>query len=81
MVLPKTPFIKDAIFISHTSLKDFLNCPRSYYLKNIYRDKKTGYRIQITNPYLTLGALVHDAISWYLQMEGQVTKEGLENLF
>lgn len=74
-------FIKNPIFISYTSLKDFLNCPRSYYLKNLYRDKKSGNRIQIINPYLTLGALVHDAISWYLQMEGQITKEGLEKKF
>lgn len=77
----QAPYVKDAIFISHTSLSDFLSCHRAYYLKNLYRDKKTGYRIQIINPYLALGSLVHEAIAWYLQMEGQVTKEGLEKKF
>lgn len=77
----QAPYIKDAVFISHTSLSDFLSCPRAYYLKNLYRDKKTGYRLQIINPYLSLGALVHEAISWYLQMEGQVSKENLEKKF
>jgi len=29
-----------AIWISHSSISDFLKCPRSYFLKNIY--KKQG---------------------------------------
>lgn len=74
-------FIKNPIFISYTSLSDFLKCPKAYYYKNIYRDKNTGYRIQIASQYLTLGAVVHDAIRWYLQMRGQVTKEQLEGKF
>ncbi len=60
-------YIKDAIFISNTSLSDFLKCPRSYYLKNVYRNPKTGYRIQIASPYISLGATVHDAIKWFLE--------------
>lgn len=74
-------FIKNPIYISYTSLSDFLKCPKAYYFKNIYRDKNTGYRIQIASPYLTLGAVVHDAIRWYLQMQGQVTKEQFEKKF
>lgn len=73
---PKT-FIKDAIFISHTSLSDFLNCPRAYYLKNIYRDKKTGNRLQIASPHLSLGSTVHDVIRWYLDLQGQVVLDQL----
>lgn len=60
-------FIKDAIFISNTSLNDFLNCPRSYYLKNVYRNPETGYRIQVASPYISLGATTHDAIKWFLE--------------
>lgn len=70
-------FIKNAIFISYTSLKDFNKCPRAYFLKNIYRNPKTGFRLQIASPHLTLGSTVHDAIKWYLQMSGQITKEQL----
>ncbi len=70
-------FVKDALFISYTGLKDYSKCPRSFYLKNIYRDPKTGYKIQVTSPYMTLGAIVHDAIKWFLQMQGQVTQDQL----
>ncbi len=70
-------YIKNPIFISFTSLNDFLKCPRAYYLKNIYRDPKTGNRVQIASPHLSLGSTVHDGIKWYLQMQGQLTKEQL----
>ncbi len=63
---PKT-YIKDALWLSYTALKDFQKCPRSYYLKNRYKDPKTGYRLQIAFAPMTLGSLVHDAIKWYLQ--------------
>lgn len=68
-------FIKDALFISYTGLKDFLRCPRSYYLKNRYKDPKSGNKIQITSPYLTLGSLVHDSIKWYLQTNRTAKKD------
>lgn len=74
-------FIKNAIYLSHTSLKDFLSCPRAYYLKNLYRDPETGLRIQIISPYLVLGSTVHDAIKWYLDMKGEVTSEQLIQKF
>ncbi|MBI2334367.1 PD-(D/E)XK nuclease family protein [Candidatus Daviesbacteria bacterium] len=70
-------YVKNGIWLSHTSLHDFLKCPRSFYLKNIYRDKKTGYKIQIASPYLTLGSVVHDMIKWFLEMQKQVTKDQL----
>ncbi|MBU0999966.1 PD-(D/E)XK nuclease family protein [Patescibacteria group bacterium] len=63
----KYRFVKDALWVSYTGLKDFTNCPRSYYLKNRYRDPKSGYRLQIAASAMTLGSLVHDAIKWYLQ--------------
>lgn len=74
-------FIKNPIFISYTSLSDFLKCPRAYYFKNIYHDPKTGNRIQIASPYLSLGSTVHDSVKWYLEMGGQVTYEQLEKKF
>lgn len=70
----KHEYIKDALWISYTGLKDFLKCPRSYYLKNRYRDPKTGNRLQIASAPMTLGSLVHDAIKWYL-LTGRVASK------
>lgn len=74
---PKQEYIKNPIFISFTSLKDFLNCPRSYYLKNIYRDPKSGNRIQVASPYLSLGSIVHDSVKWFLEIDEKPTLDGL----
>lgn len=51
-----------AVWVSHSSLSDFLECPRAYFLKNVYKDPKTKHKIQITNPPLSLGAAVHEVI-------------------
>lgn len=74
-------YIKDALWISYTALKDYLRCPRSYFLKNRYRDPKTGNRLQITSPYMTLGALVHDSIKWYLMTGRRASKDELVKQF
>ncbi len=50
------------IWISHSSITDFNNCPRLYFFKSIYRNPKTGNRIQLVSPYLSLGSAVHDTI-------------------
>ena len=81
IVKQKQEFIKDALFISHTALKDFLKCPNSYFLKNRYRDPKTGYRLQIASGPMTLGSLVHDAIKWYLQTNRVANKDEVINKF
>jgi ATP-dependent helicase/DNAse subunit B len=51
-----------AIWVSHTSINDFLTCPRYYYLKNVYKDKKTGHKIKIMSPPLALGQTVHEVL-------------------
>lgn len=51
-----------ALWISHSSLSAFLECPRSYYLKNIYKDPKTGHKIKLMSPPLALGQAVHEVI-------------------
>ena len=81
MIAAKKDFIKNPIYISYTGLSDFLKCPRSYYLKNIYRDPKQNFRLQIINPHLVLGGTVHDTIKWFLETGGGVTKEQLEKKF
>lgn len=51
-----------ATWVSHSSLGDFLSCPRAYYLKNVYKDPQTKHKIQIVSPPLSLGAAVHEVL-------------------
>lgn len=51
-----------AIWVSHSSMGDFLKCPRAYYLHNIYKDPQTGRKINIVNPALSLGQAVHETL-------------------
>lgn len=51
-----------ATWVSHSSISDFLKCPRLYYLNNIYKDSYTNHKICIMNPYLALGQVVHEVI-------------------
>jgi len=51
-----------AIWVSHSSMGDFLKCPRAYYLRNVYKDPKTGRKINIVNPALSLGQAVHTTL-------------------
>lgn len=51
-----------ATWVSHTSINDFLNCPRAYYLKNVYKDPNTKHKVQIMSPALALGSTVHEVV-------------------
>lgn len=51
-----------ALWVSHSSISDFLKCPRAYYLKNIYKDPKSGRKFQITSAPLSLGSAVHEVV-------------------
>jgi len=51
-----------AIWLSHSSISNFKNCPRSYYLSTIYRDPRTGHKITLTTPAMSLGYAVHDVL-------------------
>ena len=51
-----------ATWVSHSSISDFLSCPRSYYLKNVYKNPKTNKKINIVSPALALGQVVHSVI-------------------
>jgi len=52
----------NAVWVSHSSMGDFLTCPRLYYLNNIYKDPATGRKISLINPALALGSAVHNTI-------------------
>jgi ATP-dependent helicase/DNAse subunit B len=41
---------------------DFIKCPRAYYLHNVYKNPKTGRKINIVSPALSLGTAVHEVV-------------------
>lgn len=51
-----------ATWVSHSSISDFLKCPRSYFLRNVYKNPKTGKKMTIMTPPLALGQAVHEVI-------------------
>lgn len=53
-----------ATWVSHSSISDFLKCPRSYYLRNVYKDQRTGHKMTIMSPPLSLGQIVHEVIEF-----------------
>ncbi len=51
-----------AVWVSHSSMGDFLKCPRAYYLHNVYKNPKTGKKINLVNSALSLGQAVHEVV-------------------
>jgi ATP-dependent helicase/DNAse subunit B len=51
-----------AIWASYSSIGNYLKCPRLYFLNNVYKDPITGHKINIINPSLALGQIVHETI-------------------
>ncbi len=49
-----------ATWVSHSSMGDFIKCPRLYYLHNVYKDPKNGRKMTIVTPYMSLGIAVHN---------------------
>jgi CRISPR/Cas system-associated exonuclease Cas4 (RecB family) len=57
-----------AVWVSHTSIADFLKCPRAYYLKHVYRDPKTKHKLKLMAPPLALGQSVHEVVESLSQL-------------
>ncbi len=51
-----------AVWVSHSSMGDFLKCPRLYYLHNMYKDPSTGRKMSIVTPHMSLGIAVHEVL-------------------
>lgn len=51
-----------AVWVSHSSMGDYLRCPRAYYLRNVYRDPRNNHRMTLMQPALALGQAVHEVI-------------------
>jgi ATP-dependent helicase/DNAse subunit B len=60
-----------ATWVSHSSIGDFLQCPRLYYLHNVYKDPKTGRKVNIVNPYMSLGIAVHDILEGLVEHKAE----------
>ncbi len=52
----------NATWVSHSSIGDFLKCPKAYYLHYVYKSPKSNHKIQIINPALALGQIVHKVL-------------------
>ncbi len=62
----KKPDKYNAVWVSHSSINDFLKCPRAYFLRNIYRNPR-GKKINLVNPHLSLGIAVHETLEGLLK--------------
>jgi len=51
----------NAVWVSHSSIGDFIKCPRLYYLHNVYKNE-AGRKINLTSPALSLGIAVHETL-------------------
>ena len=50
-----------AVWVSHSSIGDFLKCPRAYYLHNIYKSENNR-KINLVSPALSIGLAVHETL-------------------
>ncbi len=51
-----------AVWVSHSSIGDFIKCPRAYFLHNVYKNPENGHKMSITSPALALGQTVHEVV-------------------
>lgn len=51
-----------ALWVSYSSISDYLKCPRLYFLNNVYRNPKTGHKINLISAPLALGQAVHETL-------------------
>jgi ATP-dependent helicase/DNAse subunit B len=58
--MPKDKY--SAVWVSSSSMSDFIKCPRLYYLRNVYKDPTTRHKINIISPALALGQTVHEIL-------------------
>ncbi len=72
-----------AVWVSHSSMGDFDKCPRMYFCKNIYKNPRTGKKINIVSPHLTLGVAVHEVLEGLGQYpaESRLKQRDLEEWF
>src|SRR3989338_9516280 len=70
-----------AVWVSHSSMGDFLKCPRAYYLHNVYKDPKMRRKIALVNSPLSLGHAVHATLESLktLPVDGRLARDLFED--
>ena len=58
---------RHATWVSHSSIRTYLSCPRAYYLTSVYK-LPTGNRMGIVQPALSLGQAVHEVLESLSQL-------------
>lgn len=74
----------NAVWLSHSSVSDFLKCERLYYLRNVWKNSN-GRKINIVSPQMSLGSAVHGVIEPLATLSSQereniIKGEHIENL-
>ncbi|MCX6764377.1 MAG: PD-(D/E)XK nuclease family protein [Candidatus Nealsonbacteria bacterium] len=76
--------IKDkygAVWVSHSSIGDFLKCPRAYYLHNMYKSKNNR-KINLVSSVFSLGSAVHETLEGLARYKAEDRfKESLTDAF
>ena len=65
-----------ALWLSHSSIGDYLKCPRLYFLRNVYKDPISGHKFTVMAPPLALGQAVHEVVE---SLSVLPTEERLKN--
>lgn len=60
-----------ATWVSHSSMGDYHTCPRLYYLRAMYKNPKTGKKISVVAPALSLGVAVHNVLEGLGQFKAE----------
>jgi ATP-dependent helicase/DNAse subunit B len=66
----KKPDKYNAVWVSHSSINDFIKCPRAYFLHNMYKNER-GMKINVVNQHLSLGIAVHETLEGLLAYKAQ----------
>ncbi len=51
-----------ALWVSHSSIHDYITCPRAYYIRHLYKNPKTNNKVNLITPPLALGGMVHQVL-------------------
>jgi len=71
-----------AVWVSHSSISDFLKCPKAYFYNNVYRRSESGHKIKIMQPSFALGQAVHTVLERLSTLPtGERFKESLLALY
>lgn len=69
-----------ATWLSPSSLADYDKCPRLYWLHNVFKHPRSGRKIQIVNPHLSLGSAVHTTLESIRALPREKRQEALRHL-